>query len=148
MIGLSQLLKSVAKLSLICHKCPNLGNRIFDQSELCHGFEQLWQTNQRCFHRFESILSVTYLVLFNFRALFNWVVAHSSEKMLLCNNIFARGRANLPFPARLKPQKWLYLAKTFLTPAPRGVAAHVQGSDDKTKITLLILGRRHLSIFK
>ena len=74
MIGLSQLLKSVAKLSLICHKCPNLGNRIFDQSELCHGFEQLWQTNQRCFHRFESILSVTYLVLFNFRALFNWVV--------------------------------------------------------------------------
>ena len=140
LIGLSQLLKSVAKLSLVCQKCPNQGNRIFDQSELCHGFEQLWQTNQRCFHRFESILSVTYLVLFNFRALFNWVVAHSSEKMLLCNNIFARGRANLPFPARLKPQKWVCLANTFLAPCPWRVAALVPVADNKIQITILILG--------
>ena len=73
------------------------------------------------------------------------VVGHLSERLLKWCNIHIRGRANLPFPARLKPQKWLYLAKSFLTPAPRGVAAHVQGSDDKTKITLLILGRGVLS---
>ena len=31
----------------------------------------------------------------------------------------------ITFPARLKPQKWLYLANTFLAPPPRGVVAAV-----------------------
>ena len=64
---------------------------------------------------------------------------------LQCNNIYARGRANLLFPARLKPQKWVYLTNTFLAPVPRGVAALVPVSDDKIQITLLILGRDALS---
>ena len=74
-----------------------------------------------------------------------WVVGHLSEKMLVCNNIHARGRANLPFPAKLKPQKWLYLANTFLALAPREVAALVPVSDDKTQITSMILMRGALS---
>ena len=65
--------------------------------------------------------------------------------MLLCNNIKAWGRANLPFPVRLKPQKWLYLANTFLAPPPRGVVALVSVSDDKIQITILILRRGALS---
>ena len=67
------------------------------------------------------------------------------KKMLLCNNIHTLGRANLPFSARLKPKRWLYLANTFLAPAPRGVAALVTVSDDNTQITLLILMRGALS---
>ena len=55
-----------------------------------------------------------------------------------------RGRANLPFPARWKPQRWLYLANTFLAPPPRGVVALVSVSDDKTQI-ILILRRGALS---
>ena len=70
-----------------------------------------------------------------------------NEKMLLCNNIKAWGRANLPFPVRLKPQRWLYLANTFLAAAPRGVAALAPVSDDKTQTTLLIPGRGALSSF-
>ena len=53
---------------------------------------------------------------------------------LQCNNIYARGRANLLFPARSKPQKWVYLANTFLAPGPRGVAALVPVSEDKSKL--------------
>ena len=49
------------------------------------------------------------------------------------------------FPARLKPQKWLYLANTFLIPLPRGVVALVSVSDDKIQITILILRRGALS---
>ena len=145
LIGLSQLLKSVAKPWFVCHKCPNLGNRIFDLSEPCYRFKQLWQSSQSCFHRFESILSVKYLVLFNFGALFKRVVAHLSKEMLQCNNIYARGRVNLLFPVRLNPQKWVYLAITFLAPGPRGVAALVPVSNDKIQITILILGRGALS---
>ena len=40
-LGAAQMPKIGAKLSLVCHKCPNLGNRIFDLSELCHRLEQL-----------------------------------------------------------------------------------------------------------
>ena len=69
------------------------------------------------------------------------------KKMLLCNNTKAWGRDNLPFPVRLKPQKWLYLANTFLAPAPRGVATLAPVSDDKTQTTLLIPGRGALSSF-
>ena len=88
---------------------------------------------------------MTILGLFNFGALFMRVVAHLSEELLQCNNISACGRANLPFPARLKPQKWLYLANTFLAPCSRGVAALVLVLDDKIQMTLLILGRGALS---
>ena len=42
-------------------------------------------------------------------------------------------------------QKSLYLANTFLGPAPRGVAALVSVSDDKIQITMLIPGRSALS---
>ena len=56
-----------------------------------------------------------------------------------------QGRANLPFPARWKPQRWLYLANTFLAPPPRGVVALVSVSDDKIQITILILRRGALS---
>ena len=42
-------------------------------------------------------------------------------------------------------QKSLYLANTFLGPAPRGVAALVSVSDDKIQITILILRRGALS---
>ena len=103
--------------------------------------EGLWQTNQSCLPRFESIRSVTYLALSNLKAVVScWT---QEWKMLQRNNIYERGMANLPFPARLEPQKWLYLTNTFL--APRGVAALVPVSDDKTQITLLILGRGALS---
>ena len=40
----------------------------------------------------------------------------------------------------------LYLATTFLAPAPTGVAAVRQVSNDKTQITFLILGQGVLSI--
>ena len=40
------------------------------------------------------------------------------------------------------------MANTFLAPPPRGVAALVSVSDDKIKITILILRRGALSIFK
>ena len=73
------------------------------------------------FHKFESVKKA----LLNFGALFQWVVGHLSEKMLQWCNVYIRGRANLPFPVRLKPQKWLYLANTFLAPPPRGVVAAV-----------------------
>ena len=56
-----------------------------------------------------------------------------------------QGRANLPFPARWKPQRWLYLANTFLAPPPRGVVALVSVSDDKIQITILILRRGAVS---
>ena len=92
-----------------------------------------------------AILSKTYLAFFNFEALFQWVVRHLSQKLLQWSNIHIRWRANLPFPARLKPQKWLYLANTFLAPPPRGVAALVSVSDDKIQITILILRRGALS---
>ena len=104
--------------------------------------EGLWQTNQGCLPTFESIRSVTCLALFNFKALFKWVVWHLSEKMLVCNNIHARGRANLPFSARLKPQRWLYLANTFLAPPPRGVVALVSVSVLLFGSCPLILGAR------
>ena len=94
------------------------------------------------FHKFESVKKA----LLNFGALFQWVVGHLSEKMLQWCNVYIRGRANLPFPVRLKPQKWLYLANTFLAPPPRGVAALVSVSDDKIQITILILRRGALSI--
>ena len=74
------------------------------------------------------------------QVLFNGVVAHLSEKMLQCNNIYARRRANLLFPVKLKPQKWVLLANTFLAPGPRGVAALVPISDDKIQIILLTMG--------
>ena len=51
----------------------------------------------------------------------------------------------MPFPVKLKPQKRLYLANTFLAPPPRGVAALVSVSDDKIQITILILRRGALS---
>ena len=95
------------------------------------------------FHNFEEVKKA----LLNFGALFQWVVGHLSEKMLQWCNVYIRGRANLPFPARLKPQKWLYLANTFLAPPPRGVVALVSVSDDKIQITILILRRGALSIF-
>ena len=75
------------QLWLVCHKCPNLGYRIFDLSEPCYRFKQLWQSSQSCFHRFESILSVTYLALFNFGALFNGTKFFPSCTVL-----------NLPYP--------------------------------------------------
>ena len=93
------------------------------------------------FHNFEEVKKA----LLNFGALFQWVVGHLSEKMLQWCNVYIRGRANLPFPVRLKPQKWLYLANTFLAPPPRGVAALVSVSDDKIQITILILRRGALS---
>ena len=93
------------------------------------------------FHNFEEVKKA----LLNFGALFQWVVGHLSEKMLQWCNVYIRGRANLVFPARLKPQKWLYLANTFLAPPPRGVAALVSVSDDKIQITILILRRGALS---
>ena len=93
------------------------------------------------FHNFEEVKKA----LLNFGALFQWVVGHLSEKMLQWSNVYIRGRANLVFPARLKPQKWLYLANTFLAPPPRGVAALVSVSDDKIQITILILRRGALS---
>ena len=95
------------------------------------------------FHNFEEVKKA----LLNFGALFQWVVGHLSEKMLQWSNVYIRGRANLVFPARLKPQKWLYLANTFLAPPPRGVAALVSVSDDKIQITILILRRGALSTF-
>ena len=61
-IGLSQFLKSVTKLWLVEHSVPQVLAFVTEQSELCYRFEKLWQTNQSCFRRFESILSVTYLV--------------------------------------------------------------------------------------
>ena len=94
------------------------------------------------FHNFEEVKKA----LLNFGALFQWVVGHLSEKMLQWCNVYIRGRANLPFPARLKPQKWLYLANTFLAPPPRGVVALVSVSDDKIQITILILRRGALSM--
>ena len=69
------------------------------------------------------------------------------KKVLQCNNIYAWGRADLSFPAILKPQKGLYLANTFLAPPPRGVAALVSVSDDKIQTTILILRRGALSKF-
>ena len=93
------------------------------------------------FHNFEEVKKA----LLNFGALFQWVVGHLSEKMLQWCNVYIRGRANLPFPVRLKPQKWLYLANTFLAPPPRGVVALVSVSDDKIQITMLIPGRSALS---
>ena len=93
------------------------------------------------FHKFESVKKA----LLNFGALFQWVVGHLSEKMLQWSNVYIRGRANLVFPVRLKPQKWLYLANTFLAPPPRGVAALVSVSDVKIQITILILRRGALS---
>ena len=93
------------------------------------------------FHKFESVKKA----LLNFGALFQWVVGHLSEKMLQWSNVYIRGRANLVFPARLKPQKWLYLANTFLAPPPRGIVALVSVSDDKIQITILILRRGALS---
>ena len=62
LIGLSQLLKTVAKLWLVEYSVPQIWAFLTDQWELCHRFEQLWKTIQNCFHKFESILSVTYLV--------------------------------------------------------------------------------------
>ena len=112
-IAASQLLKVVEKLWLVGHKFANLGREFWtfralpqiwvivtDQSEF---FPQLW-----------AIRSENYLELFNFEALFQRVVGHLSEKLLQWSNIHIQGRANLPFPVRLKPQKWLYLANTFI----------------------------------
>ena len=110
---------------------PQIWVIVTDQSEF---FPQLW-----------AIWSENYLALFNFEALFQRVVGHLSEKLLQWNNIHIRRRAYLPYPARLKPQKWLYLANTFLAPPPRGVAALVSVSDDKIQTTLLILRRGALS---
>ena len=145
LIGLSQLLKVVESSDWLVtnsqiwgqnfrpiRALPQIWVIVTDQSEF---FPQLW-----------AIRSENYLELFNFEALFQRVVGHLSEKMLQWCNVYIRGRANLPFPVRLKPQKWLYLANTFLAPPPRGVAALVSVSDDKIQITILILRRGALSI--
>ena len=99
LIGLSQMPKSWGKM--------------FDLSELCHRFEQLWQTSRSCFHRFVLILSVTYLVLFNVGSLFKWFFAHLSEKILKCSNIYAQGRANLLFSCEIKAPEVSFIGQYF-----------------------------------
>ena len=144
LIGLSQLLKSLAKLWLVCHKChkyPNLRNRIIDLSELCHRFEQVLQTKKQLLPQI-WVNHVSDL----FSALHLWsLILVSCWSWLQCNNIYVRGRANLLLPAILKLQKWVYLTNTFLAPGPGGVAALVLVSDDGIQMKLLILGRGALS---
>ena len=105
-----------------------------DQSEF---FPQLWGNPIRdLFSALQlwSPISVSFWTL-------EWKIVTVKQYSI----IHIRGRANLPFPARLKPQKWLYLANTFLAPPPRGVVALVSVSDDKIQITTLILRRGVLS---
>ena len=75
-----------------------------------------------------------------------WNFSENSSDLVAGPFPYARRRANLHFPARLKPQKRHFLATTFLAPAPTGVVSLVPVSNDKIQITaLLMLGRGALS---
>ena len=80
LIGLSQLLKVVEKLWLVGHKFANLGTEYSTNQSFSTTLSKLWQTNKSSFHNFEAIRLETYLALFNFEALFKWIVEHLSEK--------------------------------------------------------------------